>query len=260
MPESRAPSTAAAQRQTTVMDALGALPRDRWPAHIAFIMDGNGRWAQARGLPRAAGHREGVETVRRIVTEAARLGLGAITLYSFSSENWKRPAVEVEALMALCAEFLRCERPRLLRESIRFVRIGRREGLPEEVLAELDETERVTADCRGLTLCLALNYGSRTEIADAARALAREVAAGRLDPESIDERAVATKLYTAALPDPDLLVRTAGELRLSNYLLWQISYAEIHVTDVLWPDFGVEDLAAAILDFAGRDRRFGGLR
>jgi len=260
MPESREPQHARATAPTPAADALGALPRERWPAHIAFIMDGNGRWAQARGLPRAAGHRHGVDTVRELVTEAARLGLGAITLYSFSSENWKRPADEVDALMALCAEFLRRERPRLLRESIRFVRIGRREGLPAEVLAELDETERATAHCAGLTLCLALNYGSRTEIADAARALAREVAAGRRDPESIDEDAVAAHLYTAGIGDPDLLVRTAGELRVSNYLLWQISYAEIHVTEVLWPDFGAEDLAAAILAYASRDRRFGGLR
>jgi undecaprenyl diphosphate synthase len=260
MAETAEPQSASATQPTPVADALAALPRERWPAHIAFIMDGNGRWAQARGLPRAAGHRQGVETVRSIVTEAARLGLGAITLYSFSSENWKRPAEEVEALMALCAEFLRCERPRLLRESIRFVRIGRRDGLPAEVLAELDETERATARCTGLTLCLALNYGSRTEIADAARALAREVAAGTRDPESIDEGAVAAHLYTAGIGDPDLLVRTAGELRVSNYLLWQISYAEIHVTEVLWPDFGADDLAAAILAFACRDRRFGGLR
>jgi undecaprenyl diphosphate synthase len=223
-------------------------------------MDGNGRWAKARGLPRAAGHREGVVSVRRVVTEAARLGLDAITLYSFSSENWKRPADEVAALMLLCCEFLRVERPTMLRENIRFRRIGRREGLPEEVLAELDATERATAHHSGLTLCLALNYGSRTEIADAARALAREVASGARSPESIDEAAVSSHLYTAGIPDPDLLVRTAGEMRISNYLLWQISYAELHVTEVLWPDFTEADLAAAILAFAGRDRRFGGLQ
>jgi undecaprenyl diphosphate synthase len=239
---------------------LAALPRERWPRHIAIIMDGNGRWAKARGLPRAAGHREGVVSVRRVVTEAARLGLDAITLYSFSSENWKRPADEVAALMLLCCEFLRVERPTMLRENIRFRRIGRREGLPEEVLAELDATERATAHHSGLTLCLALNYGSRTEIADAARALAREVASGARSPESIDEAAVSSHLYTAGIPDPDLLVRTAGEMRISNYLLWQISYAELHVTEVLWPDFTEADLAAAILAFAGRDRRFGGLQ
>jgi undecaprenyl diphosphate synthase len=244
---------------TRMPSELAALPRERWPRHIAIIMDGNGRWAKARGLPRAAGHREGVVSVRRVVTEAARLGLDAITLYSFSSENWKRPADEVAALMLLCCEFLRVERPTMLRENIRFRRIGRREGLPEEVLAELDATERATAHHTGLTLCLALNYGSRTEIADAARALAREVASGARSPDSIDEAAVSSHLYTAGIPDPDLLVRTAGEMRLSNYLLWQISYAELHVTEVLWPDFTEADLAAAIVAFAGRDRRFGGL-
>jgi undecaprenyl diphosphate synthase len=238
---------------------LAAVPRERWPVHVAVIMDGNGRWAQARGLPRAAGHREGVETVRRIVTESARLGLGALTLYSFSSENWKRPADEVAALMFLCCEFLRIERPTMLRENIRFRRIGRREGLPPEVLAELDETERATAHATGLTLCLALNYGSRTEIADAARALAQEVAAGTRSPDSIDEQAIASRLYTAGIPDPDLLVRTAGEMRVSNYLLWQISYAELHVTETLWPDFTVADFHHALADFARRDRRFGGV-
>jgi undecaprenyl diphosphate synthase len=239
--------------------ALADIPRERWPRHVAVIMDGNGRWAQARGLPRAAGHREGVTTVRRVVTEAARLGLEAITLYSFSSENWKRPADEVAALMMLCCEFLRIERETMLRENIRFRRIGRRDGLPPEVLAELDETERVTARHTGLTLCLALNYGSRTEIVDAARALAEEVASGRRTVDSIDEAAFAGHLYTAGIPDPDLLVRTAGEMRVSNYLLWQISYAELHVTEVLWPDFSVDDFHRAIASFASRERRFGGV-
>jgi undecaprenyl diphosphate synthase len=192
-----------------------------------------------------------------VVTECARLGLGALTLYSFSSENWKRPADEVAALMALCCEFLRVERATMLAENIRFRRIGRREGLPAEVLAELDETERVTAAHTGLTLCLALNYGSRTEIADAAQALAREVAEGRRTVESIDEAALESRLYTAGIPDPDLLVRTAGEMRISNYLLWQISYSELHVTEVLWPDFGVADLHRAFADFSRRERRFG---
>jgi undecaprenyl diphosphate synthase len=244
---------------------IAGIPRERWPRHVAVIMDGNGRWAQARGMPRAAGHRDGVATVRRIVSESARLnarGLGftALTLYSFSSENWKRPADEVAALMLLCCEFLKLERPTMLRENIRFRRIGRREGLPPEVLAELDETERATAHCTGLTLCLALNYGSRTEIADAARALAAEVAAGLRSPDSIDEAAVASHLYTAGIPDPDLLVRTAGEMRVSNYLLWQISYAELHVTEVLWPDFAESDLHRAVADFASRERRFGGVQ
>jgi len=239
--------------------ALADIPRDHWPRHVAVIMDGNGRWAQARGLPRAAGHREGVTTVRRVVTEAARLGLEAITLYSFSIENWKRPADEVAALMLLCCEFLRIERETMLRENIRFRRMGRRDGLPSEVLAELDETEKVTARHTGLTLCLALNYGSRTEIVDAARALAEEVASGRRTVDSIDEAAFAGHLYTAGIPDPDLLVRTAGEMRVSNYLLWQISYAELHVTDVLWPEFSVADFHRAIAAFASRERRFGGV-
>jgi undecaprenyl diphosphate synthase len=236
---------------------LRGVARERWPRHVAVIMDGNGRWAQARGLPRAAGHREGVGTVRTIVTECARLGLDALTLYSFSSENWKRPADEVEALMLLCCEFLRIERATMLRENIRFRRIGRRDGLPAEVLAELDETERATAQATGLTLCLALNYGSRTEIADAARALAAEVRDGLRTVDSIDEEALASRLYTAGIADPDLLIRTAGEMRISNYLLWQISYAELHVTEVLWPDFGVDDLHRAIADFGARERRFG---
>ena len=161
--------------------------------------------------------------------------------------------------MLLCCEFLRIERPTMLQENIRFRRIGRREGLPSEVLTELDETERATAHCTGLTLCLALNYGSRTEIADAARALAAEVVAGRRTLDSIDEAAVASHLYTAGIPDPDLLVRTAGEMRVSNYLLWQISYAELHVTEVLWPDFTEGDLHRAVADFASRERRFGGV-
>ena len=246
--------------RTSAAETAGALvgvPRERWPRHIAFIMDGNGRWSEARGLPRVAGHREGVDVVRRIVTESARLGLEVITLYSFSSENWKRPADEVSALMLLCAEFLRQERPTMVRENIRFRRIGRRDGLPSDVLEELDRTEQVTSGHTGLTLCLALNYGSRTEIADAARALAREVANGTRSLDSIDEHAVSSRLYTAGLCDPDLLVRTAGEMRVSNYLLWQISYAELHVTSVLWPDFSVNDLSTAIAAFAGRERRFG---
>ena len=236
---------------------LAGVPRERWPLHVAVIMDGNGRWAQSRGLPRAAGHREGVSTVRRVVTESARLGLRTLTLYSFSSENWKRPADEVAALMLLCCEFLRIERTTMLRENIRFRRIGRREGLPVEVLAELDETEQATASATGLTLCLALNYGSRTEIADAARLLAEEVLAGLRTPASIDESALASRLYTAGMPDPDLLIRTAGEMRVSNYLLWQISYAELHVTGVLWPEFSERDFHRALADFATRERRFG---
>jgi undecaprenyl diphosphate synthase len=240
-----------------VLDALP--PPSQRPRHVAVIMDGNGRWAEARGLPRVIGHRHGAESVRRIVTESARIGLEALTLYSFSSENWKRPAAEVDALMELCLEYLRSQRQELLDNGIRFRRIGRDEGLPPRVLAELRDCEHATAQGRRMTLVIALNYGSRAEIADACRRIATKAAAGEIDPDRIDEATVAAHLDTAGLPDPDLLVRTGGEFRVSNYLLWQISYAEIHVTDVLWPDFAEADLHRAIRAFAGRNRRFGGL-
>jgi undecaprenyl diphosphate synthase len=235
------------------------VPAERMPRHIAMIMDGNGRWACQRGLPRLAGHRAGARTVRTVVTECARLGLDALTLYSFSSENWKRTAEEVNGLMELCVEYLIGERREMLDNNIRFRRIGREGGLPAPVLAELGETEAATANCTGLTLVLALDYGSRAEIVDAVRAIAREVRDRGLDPDSIDEEVISARLYTAGLPDPDLLLRTAGEQRISNYLLWQISYSELYVTNVLWPDFDVSDLHEAIRDYAGRSRRFGGL-
>jgi len=229
------------------------------PTHVAVIMDGNGRWARARGLPRILGHREGAKSVRRIVAECARLGVKALTLYSFSSENWKRPAEEVDALMLLCEEYLASERRELAEKGIRFRRIGRDAGLPGSVLAALAATAEATASGRTMDLVLALNYGSRQEITDAVRRIARKVREGRLDPEAIDEGVIAGHLDTAGLPDPDLLIRTAGEMRISNYLLWQISYAELHVTDVLWPDFGEAELHHAFADFARRKRRFGGL-
>ncbi|MEC9374298.1 MAG: isoprenyl transferase [Planctomycetota bacterium] len=231
----------------------------RFPRHIAIIMDGNGRWARQRNLPRLFGHRQGAESVRRVLSECGHLGIEALTLFSFSSENWKRPREEVEALMALYVHNLRAERDELVRNNIRFRQIGRRADLSAEVLAEVDAAEAATSKCTGPTLCLAVNYGGRTEIVDAARALARRAVEGRLDPGLIDEAMFESALYTDGLPAPDLLVRTAGEMRLSNFLLWQISYAEIHVTDVLWPDFGESDLHAAIRAYAGRSRRFGGL-
>ena len=235
------------------------LPPERLPRHIAIIMDGNGRWARERNQPRIAGHRAGAKAVRDVVLECDRLGIRYLTLYSFSMENWKRPAEEVGALMELCLEYLVKERQELLERNIRFVQIGRREGLPRSVLQEVDDTVAATSGCTGLTLALALNYSSRTEITDAVRAIAAEVAAGRLAAHEIGEQTISDHLYTAALPDPDLLIRTAGELRVSNYLLWQISYAEIHVTDVYWPDFRVQDVHAALRDYASRCRRFGGL-
>jgi len=197
--------------------------------------------------------------VRRIVTECARLGVEALTLYSFSSENWKRPVEEIDALMLLCEEYLASQRRELLDHGIRFRTIGRVGGLPESVRTALAETAAATASGGRMTLVLALNYGSRQEITGAVKAIADKVRSGELDPDSIDESTVAAHLDTAGLPDPDLLIRTAGEMRVSNYLLWQISYAEIHVTEVLWPDFGESDLHRALHDYAGRNRTRGGL-
>jgi undecaprenyl diphosphate synthase len=231
----------------------------RVPRHIAIIMDGNGRWAAARGLPRIAGHREGARRVRAIVEECARIGVEALTLYSFSSENWKRPEDEVSALMELARHQLQLERQMMLANNIRFRRIGRREGLSAAVLAEFDRTEDETSNCTGMTLCLAMNYGSRQEMVDAVRTIAVRVRRGDLDPAAIDESTMSAALETHGLPDPDLLIRTAGERRLSNFLLWQVSYAEIFVTDVLWPEFKVPELQTALTDFAARRRTYGGL-
>jgi undecaprenyl diphosphate synthase len=236
-----------------------SLPAARLPRHVAIIMDGNGRWAQARGLPRIEGHRRGVATVRRITEHCARLGIEQLTLYCLSSENWRRPEAELAFLMHLLEQYMIEERSLLMRERIRLAMIGRRDGLPASTLAELDRTVELCADNDGMRLCLAINYGSRAEIAAAARQLAADVAAGRLPLEAIDEQAVAARLDTAGMPDPDLLIRTAGEMRVSNFLLWQISYAELWVTDVAWPAFAEADLDAACAAFAARDRRFGGL-
>jgi undecaprenyl diphosphate synthase len=229
------------------------------PRHVAIIMDGNGRWAQAQGRDRTFGHRKGGERIRPLVTESAKLGIEALTLYSFSTENWTRSQDEIDFLMGLYVEYLIAERDELHSNHIRFVQIGRREGLPQQVLDELDQTVELTKDNTGMTLALALNYGSRTEITDAVRAIAREVKDGTLDPDVIHEQTVSDHLYTAGLPDPDLLIRTAGEMRLSNYLLWQISYAELYVTDVCWPQFDLPQLHRALDAYAHRKRRFGGV-
>ena len=231
----------------------------RIPRHIAVIMDGNGRWAAERGFPRIFGHRNGASAVREVVETCGTLGVEVLTLYSFSSENWKRPTEEIEALMAMCVLYCDGETEALVRENIRVRVIGRREGLPADVVEALDRIEGATGACTGPTLCLAINYGSRDEIVDAARAIAAKVRAGELDPGEIDDGVFAANLYTAGIPDPDLLIRTAGEMRVSNYLLWQISYAELHVAEVCWPEFGGERLCAAVRDFASRKRRFGGL-
>jgi len=236
------------------------LAEEQIPRHVAIIMDGNGRWATEKDLPRTEGHREGGKVVRRIVTEAARLGLDALTLYSFSIENWNRPAEEVSTLMHLYAQYLVEERPTIMNHNIRLRHLGIREGLPESVLRELDESVRVSSGNTGMHLCLALNYGARAEIARAVRQLAHSAAAGGLDPNAIDEQLISSHLDTAGVVDPDLVVRTSGELRVSNFLLWQISYAEFYVTDVYWPDFSQAELHKAIHAFAARSRRFGGLK
>jgi len=244
--------------------SLDDLPRERFPRHIAIIMDGNGRWAVRRGLERVKGHQQGAVTVRNVVTECARLrkhhgGPDFLTLYSFSVENWKRPIDEVSFLMTMYIEYLQKERRTMMENNIKFRQIGRLENLPEPVLEEMNCTLEETKDNDGLTLVLALNYGSRTEITDAVREIARKARDNELRPDEIDEQTISDHLYTAGMPDPDLLIRTAGEMRVSNYLLWQISYAELFVSDVLWPDFGVDDLHGAIRAFSQRNRRFGAL-
>ena len=241
-----------------------SIPRERLPRHIAIIMDGNGRWAVKRNLERVQGHQQGARTVRTLVTECAnmRRDLGApdyLTLYSFSLENWKRPAKEVSFLMEMYIDYLRQERVTMRENNIRFRQIGRLDHLPEPVLDEVSITLDETRNNTGLTLVLALNYGSRAEITDAVREIARKARDQELRPEEIDEQTISDHLYTAGMPDPDLLVRTAGEMRVSNYLLWQISYAELFVSDVLWPDFGVTELHQAIRAFSSRNRRFGAL-
>ncbi|MFN7022004.1 MAG: isoprenyl transferase [Phycisphaerales bacterium] len=252
----------AMRKRSPDADPLARLPDvhpTRIPRHIAIIMDGNGRWAQKRGFPRIFGHRNGAATVRTIVEECGRLGVECLTLYSFSLENWKRPREEVGALMELYKTYIDGEADTIARKNIRFVQIGRRDGLPPEVLEAADRLVNLTAGNTGPTLCLAVNYGARAEIVDAVRAIAERVRSGDLDPAHVDEAVISRNLYTRGLPDPDLLIRTAGEMRVSNYLLWQISYAELHVTNVLWPDFGIDDLHKAIRDFSHRSRRFGGL-
>ncbi|MCL4845037.1 MAG: isoprenyl transferase [Acidobacteria bacterium] len=228
---------------------------DRLPTHIAVIMDGNGRWAARRLLPRVEGHRAGIDAVRDVVETSARLGIRVLTLYAFSVENWKRPATEVNTLMGLLKRYLRSELQTLLQNDIRFRVIGRREALAPDIQRELADAEARTGDNRGMLFNIALNYGGRAEIVDAAR---RAMASG-LTPDELDEARFAGFLYTAGQPDPDLLIRTSGELRISNYLLWQIAYAEIWVTETLWPDFRCRHLLEAIVAYQKRERRYGGI-
>jgi undecaprenyl diphosphate synthase len=233
--------------------------KDRIPVHIAVVMDGNGRWAEKRGLPRKAGHREGANTLKRIVTECDSLGIKYLTAYAFSTENWNRPKAEVDALMSLLLEFLRNADKELAGKNVRILVIGDTEKLSDEIRREVARVVNNTSANTGLSLVIALNYGSRCEIASAAARIAREVKDGRIDPEDIDERLFSEYLYTKDIPDPDLVIRPSGENRLSNFLLWQSSYSEFWYSNILWPDFSRNDLLEAISEYQKRNRRYGGL-
>ncbi len=248
-------STSTTDQPPTVLD----IPRERLPRHIAVIMDGNGRWAQRQGLPRVEGHRHGVTSVRRTTEECARLGIGQLTLYCLSSENWKRPQHELDFLMHLLEQYMIEERSLIMEQNIIVSVIGRRDGIPERVLSEIAKTIQLSSTNSGTRLCLAINYGGRGEMVDAVRKIAADAANGKLVPADIDESCVSRYLYTSGMLDPDLLIRTAGEMRVSNFLLWQISYAELWVTDKCWPEFRESDLHASLQDFSRRNRRFGGL-
>ncbi len=250
---------AATKTSSAALEEIG-LPAERLPRHVAVIMDGNGRWAQARRLPRAEGHRRGVKSVRAVIEACVELGtVDQLTLYCLSSENWKRPRRELEMLMRLLEQYVIEERSEIIRQDLQFTMIGRTEGLTENVLREVERTVECSKDNTGMRLCLAVNYGSRGELVDTVQGIAREVASGTLDPNTIDEDTISSRLYTAGMSDPDLLIRTAGEMRVSNFLLWQISYSEIWVTSKCWPEFRRNDLFDAFRDFASRERRFGGL-
>jgi len=229
------------------------------PRHLAVIMDGNGRWAKQRGLPRVEGHRQGAESVKAVVKAAGELGIKFITLYAFSVENWNRPKDEVDTLMKYLLRFLKRELAEMSKNNIRLQAIGQIWRLPEIIQEQLQKTTQATAKNNGITLTLALSYGGRTEIVDAVRQIAQEVKAGKLDAGEINEQVIAHHLYTHGTPDPDLLIRTSGEMRVSNFLLWQISYAEFVITKTLWPDFGKREFYAALEEYSQRQRRYGGL-
>ncbi len=239
---------------------LAAIDWERLPRHVAIIMDGNGRWAAQRGQPRIAGHRAGVQAVRAAVDTGARLGLGALTLYAFSTENWKRPRYEIDALMRMLRRYLRLELDEIDKQNIRFQTIGRIGVLARNVRSEIEKATERTAKNTGMILAVALNYGGRAEIVDACRAAVRRLGDEGIAPDELTEERIANELYTRKLPDLDLLVRTSGELRISNFLLWQAAYSEIYVTETLWPDFRRVHLLEAIVDYQRRDRRFGGLK
>jgi undecaprenyl diphosphate synthase len=237
--------------------SLSAAPPPRLPRHVAIIMDGNGRWAQARGLPRIAGHRQGADAVRRTLVAAGELGIPYLTLFGFSSENWKRPPDEIESLMGLLRHYLRSEIAELHRHGVRLRIIGERDRLAGDIAGLIRNAEILTCDNDRMNLTIALSYGGRAEIVAAARAITAEVMAGKLALDRIDEAAIGRHLFTSELPEPDLLIRTSGEQRISNFLLWQCAYAELVFTKTLWPDFGRADLEQAVADFGGRERRYG---
>jgi undecaprenyl diphosphate synthase len=238
---------------------LDKLDLKRVPQHLAVIMDGNGRWAERRHLPRVAGHRAGVKAAREIIESCARLKLPYLTLYAFSLENWRRPQAEVDFLMRLLREYLKRELPAIHKNNIRLLIIGRSEQLPEAVRKDIEQGMRMTARNTGMKLVVALNYGGRAELVDAFNAMLEHVRSNGLSAFHADEQTISEHLYTAGLPDPDLLIRTSGEMRVSNFLLWQIAYAEIYVTETLWPDFSRARLLEALVDFQKRERRYGGL-
>lgn len=229
------------------------------PKHVAFIMDGNGRWARQRGLPRTAGHREGVQRVKEIIRGASMLGIETITFFAFSTENWNRPKNEVTVLMRYLDNFLGKEINELFKNNMRFVVIGRGDPIPKYLQVKIKKAQEKTKDNTGLRVVLALNYGGRQEIVDAAKKFAKDVLAGKADPESLDEKEFRSYFYAADLPDPDLLIRTSFEMRISNFLLWQLSYSELYFSHKYWPDFGISELKEAIKEYQKRERRFGGI-
>jgi undecaprenyl diphosphate synthase len=243
-----------AQREAELLETIRAQPV---PEHVAIIMDGNGRWATRRGLPRVAGHHEGVKTARAMVRAADALGLRYLTLYAFSTENWSRPEDEVSTLMSLLERAIHSELPELMERNARLRVLGRTTGVPAAVRRGIDHVVHETRENTGLNVLMAFNYGGRDELIDAFRALARQVQAGELRPEDISEKMISESLYTGEIPDPDLLIRTSGEMRISNFLLWQIAYTELWITPTLWPDFTAADLYSAVAEFQGRTRRFG---
>ena len=243
-----------AQRDAELLETVRAQPV---PEHVAIIMDGNGRWATRRGLPRVAGHHEGVKTARAMVRAADALGLRYLTLYAFSTENWSRPEDEVSTLMSLLERAIHSELPELMERNARLRVLGRTNGIPAAVRRGIDHVVHATRENTGLNVLMAFNYGGRDELIDAFRALARQVQAGELRPEDVSEKVISAALYTADIPDPDLLIRTSGEMRISNFLLWQIAYTELWITPTLWPDFTASDLYGAVAEFQGRTRRFG---